>query len=289
MNEINIKLSADRISGKAGEKVRIVATFDKLAFASVNERREQEGYQNVIRTQDKVQGIDIEATVHEDTTDFIVMTDAGQVPHLNENQNAVAAWYHITVVKDDEPTPEPEPTPVNLGKYLYSVGLLSDEHICKCNDNVTPNDTSDEWGDEADFQRAMKLFVEDKNVKCVMNCGDVAQSQTNDDKKHPEATCDADYGEMKEMYDVPYWQVAGLRLFTPLGNHDFLGLFESRPGDETIAVKDASTKPIKRIISSRNTKITTIQKNIIFNKINIRFSIIFRRWSITPNNIFNSN
>lgn len=30
---------------------------------------------------------------------------------------------------------------------------------------------------------------------------------------------------------MTYWQVNGLRLFTPLGNHDFYGLFESRQGD----------------------------------------------------------
>ena len=242
MAEINIRLSADRISRKAGEKVRIVATFDKPAFASVNERREQAGYQNVMRTAEKVGGIDIEATVHEDTTDFIVMIDAGQVPHLNEDQNAVAAWYHVTVV-GDEPKPEPEPTPVtvDLGEYQYSVELLSDTHMCKSNDSVTPKDTSDDWGDEADFTRCMDLAVADPNVKCVMGCGDVAESQTNDDKKHPEATCDADYAEVKEIYDVPYWQVAGLRFFSPLGNHDFYGLFESRNGDNILGGKNSET------------------------------------------------
>lgn len=226
MREIDIRLSADRISGMAGEKVRIKATFDQLAFASVNERREVAGYQNVMRTMGKVQGIDIEATVHEDTTDFIVMTDSSGVPHLNENQNAVAAWYHVKVIggggDEPEPTPKPEPEKADLGKYQYSVGLLSDLHISK---------SSNDWWDEDDFRRCMDMFVKDQNVKCVMGCGDIAESATNAYQKHPESTCDADYKELKEMYDVPYWQTAGLRLFQPLGNHDFYGLFESRAGD----------------------------------------------------------
>lgn len=120
------------------------------------------------------------------------------------------------------PEPQPEPKPQDLGKYQYSVGLLSDLHISK---------DSNEWWDEDDFKRCMDLFVKDPNVKCVMGCGDVAESATNAYQRHPEAVCDVDYGELKDMYDVPYWQVAGLRLFQPLGNHDFYGLFESRAGD----------------------------------------------------------
>lgn len=234
MREIDIRLSADRISGRAGEKVRIKATFDKLAYASVNERRDVAGYQNVMRTTGKVQGIDIEATVHEDTTDFIVMTDSSGVPHLNENQNAVAAWYHVAVIggggDEPEPTPKPEPEKADLGKYQYSVGLLSDLHISK---------SSNDWWDEDDFKRCMDMFVKDQNVKCVMGCGDIAESATNAYQKHPESTCDADYKELKEMYDVPYWQVAGLRLFQPLGNHDFYGLFESRAGDTITGKKNS--------------------------------------------------
>ncbi len=234
MREINIRLSADRISGRAGEKVRIVATFDQLAYASVNERRDVAGFQNVMRTMGKVQGIDIEATVHDDTTDFIVLTDASGVPHLNENQNAVAAWYHVTVIggggDEPEPTPEPEPEKADLGKYQYSVGLLSDLHISK---------SSNDWWDEDDFRRCMNLFVKDQNVKCVMGCGDIAESATNAYQKHPESVCDVDYKDLKEMYDVPYWQTAGLRLFQPLGNHDFYGLFESRAGDTITGKKNS--------------------------------------------------
>jgi hypothetical protein len=90
----------------------------------------------------------------------------------------------------------------------------------------------------------MDLFVKDQNVKCVMGCGDVAESATNAYQRHPEAVCDVDYQELKDMYDVPYWQVAGLRLFQPLGNHDHYGLFETRAGDERDAKrKDNETIP----------------------------------------------
>lgn len=128
------------------------------------------------------------------------------------------------------PEPQPEPKPQDLGKYQYSVGLLSDLHISK---------DSNEWWDEDDFKRCMDLFVKDPNVKCVMGCGDVAESATNAYQRHPEAVCDVDYGELKDMYDVPYWQVAGLRLFQPLGNHDFYGLFESRAGDTITGKKNS--------------------------------------------------
>ncbi len=125
---------------------------------------------------------------------------------------------------------------VDLGTYKYKVGLISDLHICRSNDAESGN-----WWDEDDFKRAMSLFIDDTEVKFVAACGDVAESQTNDYKKHPEAVCDVDYAEIKDMYDVPYWQVAGLRFFTPLGNHDFYGLFESRYGDNIVGKKNSET------------------------------------------------
>jgi hypothetical protein len=87
----------------------------------------------------------------------------------------------------------------------------------------------------------MGLFVDDKEVKFIASCGDISEAQTNDYKKHPEAVCDVDYAELKNMYDVPYWQVAGLRFFSPLGNHDFYGLFESREGDTITGKKNSET------------------------------------------------
>ncbi len=225
MTKIDIRLSADRIKAVAGEKVRLTVAFDKPAFASVNERREIKGYENVIRTNEKVNGIDIEAVVHEDTTDFIIMTDVLGVPHLNEDQNAVAAWYHVTVVKDvPDPEADPEPTK-DLGDFQYKVGLISDLHICEDNDNKTA-ETNDNWWDEDDFKEAMDIFKADNDVKFVASCGDSLECGS------PKiATPNDDYKILFDLYNVPYWQIAGLRFFTPAGNHDFYGMFESRNGD----------------------------------------------------------
>lgn len=240
-----IKLVGPEIKGKAGEKVRLEAEFAKKCYACVHERREGVPYKRLCdQYTDKLV---YDALLYDNTTDFIVSTKDSDKPHLNFEGNTGQIWCPVTITKDDEPTPEPEPKPVDLGKYLYSVGLLSDFHICKNNNSISENDEKKDenaeknWGDEKDFKRAMNLFVADKNVKCVMGCGDVAEAQTNDDVKHPEATCDVDYAEVKEIYDVTYWQVAGLRLFTPLGNHDFKGLFESRYGDEITGQKNTET------------------------------------------------
>ena len=227
--EINVRLSAERIKAKAGEKVRIVATFDQMAYASVNERRDVKGYKNVIRTPDKVDGIDIMAEVHEDTTDFIVLTDSSCVPHLADNNNTVAAWYHVTVGDGDD-------QPKDLGDFQYKVGLVSDLHICKAN-----NADKDNWWDEDDFRAALKIFSDDKDVKFIAACGDIAESKTNNAEKHPDSTCEADYKEFIDIFDVTYWQKAGLRFFSPLGNHDFYGMFESRKGDTITGKKNSET------------------------------------------------
>lgn len=166
----------------------------------------------------------------------------------NSGKLAMKSWI-VTVIQKGNPNIKEQTTNNNdnqieidqskkLGNYLYSVGLLSDIHMCKANDNATPNDTSDDWADEEDFKACMKVFVDDKNVKFISSCGDIAESQTNDDKKHPESTAEADYKQFTEMYDVPYWQVEGLRFFSPLGNHDFYGIFESRAGDTITGKKN---------------------------------------------------
>ena len=148
---------------------------------------------------------------------------------LTITKDTIKEWYN-KYCKDD---PTPEPT-YDLGAYKYKVGLTSDSHICKANNN-----DSDNWSDEEDFKRAMELFVADPEVKFVTSCGDIAESQTNNYNKHPESTCNADYAELIEMYDVPYWQVAGLRFFSPLGNHDYYGIFESRNGDVITGKKNS--------------------------------------------------
>ena len=176
----------------------------------------------------------------------------------NQGRPVSKKWCVTVIQKGNESAviPVDNNKKEDLGNYNYSVGIISDLHICKANDNVTPNDTSDDWCDEDDFKTAMNIFVNDKNIKFIASCGDIAESQTNDDKKHPEATCNADYKELTEMYDVPYWQVAGLRLFSCLGNHDFYGLFESREGD-TITKKKNS-----ECISGYNLSVNTRIANL---------------------------
>lgn len=228
--ESQIKLIGPEIKAKAGQKVRLVAEFARVTNACVHERMEGSGYRRIC--DQHTAKLECDVVINEDTTDFIVtINDTGQ-PHLSYEGCNGQVWCPVKVIKDDEPQPEPtpEPQPQDLGKHLYSVGLLSDLHICK---------NSNQWWDEDDFKRCMKLFVDDTNIKCIMGCGDVSESSTNAYQKHPEAVCDVDYKELKEMYDVPYWQVAGLRLFQPLGNHDFYGLFESRAGDVITGKKNA--------------------------------------------------
>ena len=153
----------------------------------------------------------------------------------NEGRPAAPTWC-VTVIQNGNPNaepvpvPTPQPQPKDLGKYLYKVGLISDLHISK---------SSNEWWDEDDFKAAMEIFKNDTEVKFIASCGDISESSTNAYQKHPEAVCDVDYAELKEMYDVPYWQVAGLRFFSPLGNHDFYGLFESRYGDVITGKKNS--------------------------------------------------
>ena len=171
-------------------------------------------------------------------------TDELLIAGPNVGKPAMKSWI-VTVKQKANPNIKEETNnqqdddPSKLGKYQYSVGLVSDLHICKANDKSSPNDADDDWWDEEDFKASMSVFVNDKNVKFVSSCGDIAESQTNDATKHPESTAEADYAEFIEMYDVPYWQVEGLRFFSPLGNHDFYGIFESRSGD-TITKKKNS-------------------------------------------------
>lgn len=158
------------------------------------------------------------------------MAETIKCPHCGKDINVDV---ELTVAKDggDQPT-------ADLGAFQYKVGLVSDLHICKNNE---PGSGNDNWWDEDDFRAAMNIFTADKDVKFIASCGDIAESQTNNAAKHPEATCDADYKEFIDIYDVEYWQKAGLRFFSPLGNHDFYGLFESRKGDTITGKKNSET------------------------------------------------
>lgn len=202
MQTINIKLSADRIKAVAGEKVKIVAELTEPAYVSVNERRNISGYQNVMRTESKVDQVNIYPEVHEDTTDFIVMADADGVPHLDNRQSAVEAWYHVDVVKQD-------PEPADKGNLLYKVGLISDIHM----------DVEDTHNSEyaTDLQNALQFFRQE-GVEFICCCGDICQYN------------DKDYELFRTYYNTYAWAPTGgtLPFFTPMGNHDYLRIYHKR-------------------------------------------------------------
>ena len=225
----DIKLQGPVIKAKIGEVVPLRVQFDRPCWSCIHERRSTIGYRRLDDQQGNSEHI-YNALVHEDTTHFIVSIGDEGKPDLAMTNDIGQLWCPVEV---SEVTPEPQK---NLGAFKYKVEILSDLHICKAN-----NSDKDNWWDEEDFKSAMGIAVNDTDIKCIFSGGDIAESQTNDNRKHPESTCDADYKEFIEMYDVPYWQVAGLRFFSPLGNHDFYGIFESRYGDKIVGKKNSET------------------------------------------------
>ena len=180
------------------------------------------------------------------TTDIII--PGGQ----NEGRPALSEWY-VTVMQkgtDDpqpEPTPEPtpdpqpDPDPSDLGNFLYKVGLISDLHISADNNEGwdgtgrTPTTSDDNWWDEDDFRKAMNVVKDDTSIKFVASCGDIIESG-DPSTATPEDDMSVFYnlyrGKIGGDYTNEYWGMYGIRFFTPLGNHDFYGLNESRNNDQ---------------------------------------------------------
>jgi len=99
------------------------------------------------------------------------------------------------------------------GRLLYKVGLMSDIHM----------DVEDSHNSEymTDLKNACEVFVRE-GCEFVCSCGDFAQYN------------DADYDMFKDWYGAHGYS-RGLRLFTPLGNHDYLRLFTIRkPEDQYV-------------------------------------------------------
>lgn len=243
--ETTIKMINPEIRAKAGEVVTLRAEFERSSWSCIHERRMTVGYPKVGEQQGGTVHV-CDVVIHEDTTHFIVSIGDDGKPDLEMTNDIGQIWCPVTVVKDgSEPTPEPTPTPTpeptptvkDLGGYLFKYCSLGDIHMCK----ETPSNPDGDWGDEADFKSAMDKCAADKEIKFIGCYGDLAESQTNEAGKHPESVCDADFKELTEMFDVEYWQKAGLRLFSCMGNHDYYGIFESRNGDIISGKKNSET------------------------------------------------
>lgn len=236
-NNINMMLPGNTIKAAEGEKKTISILFDEPVFASIYERGSVKGWQNVIKTQERVNVLSVNVEIHDDTTHFMIVTNADYPARLDDKDHITEAAIVVEVT--DQPAPEPTPTPTptpdpepddkDLGSYKYKYGLLGDIHICEDNDDHTPGNTNDNWWDEADFKAAMDILAADTEVKFVECVGDVMECGSP-----AKATPEDDYKEFYDLYDVEYWQKAGLRFFTPIGNHDYYGIFESRAGDKVL-------------------------------------------------------
>ena len=232
---INVMLPGNTIKAAAGEKKDIGILFDEPVFASIYERGSVKGWQNVIKTQERVNVLSVNVEIHDDTTHYMIVTNADYPARLDDKEHITEAAIVVEVTDKPQPEPTPTPTPTptpepdekDLGAYKYKYGLLGDIHICEDNDDHTPGNTNDDWWDEADFKAAMDILKDDPDVKFVECVGDVIESGSP--KK---ATPEDDFKVFFDLYNVPYWQIAGLRFFTPTGNHDNYGMYESRWGDK---------------------------------------------------------
>ena len=237
----SVSLSANKIRAAAGEKVNIGALFDRLVYVAIYERGEVEGWQCIERYKEKMRTVSYDAEVHDDTTLFDIVADPDVIADIKDEFHTVEVAFDVEVVKDEpqpeptptptptpNPTPEPEPEPdeKDLGNFMFKYGLLGDIHICEDNDDHSPGDTNDDWWDEADFKAVMEIYAADPDVKFIENVGDIIESGSP-----KEATPEDDYNVFMDIYNVNYWQVHGMRFFTPVGNHDFYGMYESRYGD----------------------------------------------------------
>ena len=227
--EICVSLSTDKIRAAAGEKTNISALFNQPVYASVYEVGTKKGWQCIKKFSEKIRVIDMEVEVHEDTKLFDIIADPNMVAGLDDPEHSIE--FACEVLVSSEPTPGPTPTPEpdekDLGAYKFKYGLMGDVHICFDNSNHVPGNTNSDWWDEQDFKAAMNILAADKEVKFVECVGDMIESGSP-----AQATPEKDYQIFYDLYNVDYWQKAGLRFFNCVGNHDFFGMYESRYGDE---------------------------------------------------------
>ncbi len=220
METVDIRLQGPIIKAEAGKRVTLKVRFDRPCWSCIHERRSKSGYYRLNDQQGGSVHI-YDALIHEDTTHFIFSIGDEGKPDLEMTSDIGQLWCPVEIVDKPEPAPEPK----DLGNLQFKVGVGNDLHICVDNDNNTP-ETNDNWWDEKDFKAVMDIYLHDSDVKFIASCGDILECGS------PKlATPEDDYNDFFEIYNVPYWQVAGLRFFTCTGNHDNYGMYESRAGD----------------------------------------------------------
>lgn len=130
-----------------------------------------------------------------------IILDAGEEIAIKVREKGTASAPGI------EPYPEPV-NPKDKGRLKYKVGLLSDLHF----------DSEDSHNSEyiQDFINAIGFFRKN-DVEFLCNAGDLCQYN------------DMDLELYKNYYTAYAWAPtnAGLRIFTALGNHDYLRLFSN--------------------------------------------------------------
>lgn len=128
----------------------------------------------------------------------------------------------------------------DLGTYQYSVGLLSDLHLNTDNNTAS---TDDQCGDEADLTNALTTFKL-QGVEFICAAGDVMETYNPwETDTNPEATTYGDnrtLADAKDFYNTYTAANSGLNFFSPLGNHDYLGLHEKRTANENNTSASAS-------------------------------------------------
>lgn len=130
---------------------------------------------------------------------------------INGNEIVLTAGDNINIKVVNEIEKDTSVQVTDKGKLKYKVGLIGDVHF----------DVEDSHNSEyaLDLQNACEYFHK-AGCEFISAVGDFAQYN------------DKDYEVFKDWYDAHGYS-KGLRLYTPLGNHDYLRLFTIRNSSDT--------------------------------------------------------
>lgn len=141
------------------------------------------------------------------------------------------------------------------GNPLYSIGLISDLHLNYQDDrDGTKDKESGLYYDEEDLAKVLQI-LKSKEVSFICGCGDITEASPYYQDKL-EAISDSEYNYLNKdvpdsvepykvkskdamfddadnFYNVYTKNCNGLNFYTPLGNHDFRGLYEALETDTT--------------------------------------------------------